>query len=132
MEIKYHHDFKNFPLPYSLSWTNPHTRSEREENQSPRPSCYTFPARPNPTLSSAAARISKQRITGRNSNGLSVLNLVGEFTQPESGANILNMKNKSDHAVVSSIRAVVSTQLPTKLGAFETVGFERVNSNGTL
>ena len=41
------------------------------------------------------------------------------------------MKNKSDHAVVSSIRAVVSTQLPTKWGVFETVGFERVTSNGT-
>src|SRR5258707_9674229 len=42
------------------------------------------------------------------------------------------MKSESHEVVVSSVRQVVSTQMPTKWGVFQTLGFERVISNCTL
>jgi 3,4-dihydroxy-2-butanone 4-phosphate synthase/GTP cyclohydrolase II len=59
------------------------------------------------------------------------IHLVEEFTGPEISVNILDMKRKSHHAVVSSVQRVVSTQMPTKWGAFLALAFERVISNGT-
>ncbi len=41
------------------------------------------------------------------------------------------MKSESHEVVVSSVRRVVSTRMPTKWGAFRALAFERVISNGT-
>src|SRR5690349_9820898 len=41
------------------------------------------------------------------------------------------MKSESHEVAVSSVRQVVSTQMPTKWGVFQALGFERVISNGT-
>src|SRR5437660_4416730 len=41
------------------------------------------------------------------------------------------MKSESHEVVVSSVRQVVSTQMPTKWCVFQALGFERTISNGT-
>src|SRR5258707_4298060 len=41
------------------------------------------------------------------------------------------MKNHFGQAVISNVRAVASTRLPTQWGVFHTLGFERGISNGT-
>ena len=49
----------------------------------------------------------------------------------ESNVTNLTMKQSSNQPVVSGVRQVVSTQLPTRWGVFQVLGFEREIVNGT-
>ena len=49
----------------------------------------------------------------------------------EINASILTMKHSSHRPVVSGVRQVVSTQLPTRWGVFQALGFEREIVNGS-